>query len=207
MIHRTSDKPLAVISYETQTLFFLRTFLSQESDETVTRIDPEKFLLDPSDQYQYINLVVKDFDLRKRISQTLDQHQLGRWTFIGEDAKEIRHTTEKNEHLSIGDGCFIYPAVWVYSGAIGNDVIIHGMVRIAENVKIGNGTFISGSVTIAGSCNIGSWCFIGNNIFFIDSVDICDDVKLLPGTNIRKSITSPGVYYNPYTYKIEKILV
>jgi UDP-3-O-[3-hydroxymyristoyl] glucosamine N-acyltransferase len=155
-------------------------------------------------------LVVKDFELRKKISKILDVNNIERWTFVGkiiEDPDEIKHSLKENKKVTIGKGCFIYPAVWLYSANIGNDVIIHSMVKIAEDVEIGNGTFISGDITIAGSCKIGAWCFIGNNIFFIDHVEICDGVKLLPGTNIRKSITSPGTYYNPYTYKIEKIIV
>jgi UDP-3-O-[3-hydroxymyristoyl] glucosamine N-acyltransferase len=101
----------------------------------------------------------------------------------------------------------LFPGVWAYTGSIGNDVIVHAFVKLAENVRIGNGCFISGSVTIAGGCIIGDWCFLGNNLFFIDQVSICDNVKLLPGTNLRKSITEPGTYYNPHTYKVEKILV
>jgi carbonic anhydrase/acetyltransferase-like protein (isoleucine patch superfamily) len=207
MIRKESNKPLAVISYDTQTFYLLTKFVAQESAEIITRIEPDQFVADLSDQYQYINLVVKDFDLRKKISLLLDQNNLERWTFIGEDAKEIKYTIDANEKITVGKGCFIYPAVWMYSGVIGNDVIVHSMVKIAENVKIGNGTFISGDVTLAGSCTVGDWCFIGNNLFFIDNVSIADNVKLLPGTNIRKNIKESGVYYNPNSFKIERIIL
>jgi NDP-sugar pyrophosphorylase family protein len=205
VIYRDSIKPLAAISYDTQTFFLLTQFLAQESTDTLIRIDPDDFVKNPSDDYQYMNLVVKDFDLRKKISQILDDHNLDRWTLIGADSRQSAHTLQRSKKLSIGRGCLIYPGVWAYSGSIGNDVIIHSMVRIAENVTIGNGSFLSGSLTIAGSCNIGNWCFIGNNLFFIDNISVCDNVKLLPGTNLRKSIKKPGTYYNPYTYKIESI--
>lgn len=205
MIYCKSNKPLAAISYDTQTFFLLTKFFAQESTDTITRIDPDDFVTALSDQYQYINLVVKDFELRKSISHQLDINNLDRWTLIGADARNSAHTLDRSDKLAVGEGCFIYPGVWAYSGSIGNDVIIHSMVRIAENVKIGNGSFLSGSITIAGSCSIGNWCFIGNNLFFIDNVSVCDNVKLLPGTNLRKSIKHPGTYYNPYTYKTEII--
>jgi carbonic anhydrase/acetyltransferase-like protein (isoleucine patch superfamily) len=206
MIYRNSDKSLAVISYETATFFALTKFLAIETTESLTRISPEDFLNSASNQYQYINLVVKDFDLRKKISETLDQHNLERWTLVVEDPA-VFSKVAANKNLSIGQGCLIYPGVWVYSGTIGKDVIIHGMVKLAENISVGNGCFFSGSITIAGGCAIGDWCFLGNNLFFIDGIQVCDNVRLLPGTNLRKNITRPGTYYNPNTYRVEKIIL
>jgi acetyltransferase-like isoleucine patch superfamily enzyme len=207
MIKKQSNKPLAAISYDTKTYDLLCRFLSIESDEAVTRILPDVFLKNPSADFQYINLVVKDFDLRKNISGLLDSKQLDRWTFIADDGSDAHQALIKNDKIIVGQGCFIYPAVWAYSGQIGKDVIIHSWVKLAEGVSIGDGTFISGEVTIPGSCKIGKWCFIGNNIFFIDNVSITDNVKLLPGTNLRKSINKPGTYYNPNMFRIEEIVV
>lgn len=198
-----NHKPLMAISYDTQTYGQLRKFINTESKIELARIEPADFFesLDPS--FQYINLVVKDFDQRKQISAALDKHKLDRFTYIGEDSTASRfHVND----ITVGQGCMLFPGVWIYSGKIGNDVIMHSLVKMAENVNVGNGCFFSGAITIAGSCTIGNWCFLGNNLFFIDGVSLCDNVKLLPGTNIRKSITDPGTYYNPNTYKVEKIL-
>lgn len=199
-----NEKPLAAISYDTQTYGQLRQFITTEEGLELVRIDPNDFLSDPTQDYQYINLVVKDFDQRKEVSAMLDQHNLDRFTYIGEDAIAT-HFHAKSIH--IGKGCMLFPAVWGYSGSIADDVIMHGLVKMAENVCIGKGSFLSGAITLAGGCTIGEWCFLGNNLFFIDHVSICNDVKLLPGTNLRKSITESGTYYNPHTYKVEKILV
>lgn len=199
-----NSKPLAAISYDTQTYGQLKKFINAESQLDLFRIDPNEFLVELNPDYQYINLVVKDFEQRKQVSAALDQHNLDRFTYIGEDSIASRfHVNE----IKVGKGCMLFPGVWVYTGSIGNDVIMHGLVKMAENVHVGNGCFFSGSITIAGGCTIGNWCFLGNNLFFIDGVQVCDNVKLLPGTNLRKSITQPGTYYNPYTYKIEKIIV
>ena len=205
MIYRNSDKPLAAISYDTTTFCMLSEFLAKESSEPLERILPEDFLKNLDDRYQYINLVVKNFDLRKQVSAALDKENLERWSLVVNDQANSSYSFTRNKNLSIGQGCLIYPAVWAYSGKIGNDVIIHSMVNLAENVYVGNGCFFSGSITFAGGCTIGDWCFLGNNLFFIDNVHVCANVKLLPGTNLRKSITQPGTYYNPNAYKVEKI--
>lgn len=199
-----NDKPLAAISYDTQTYGQLRKFILADENIDLSRVDPNDFLKNPSPDFQYINLVVKDFDQRKKVSAALDQHNLDRFTYIGEDSTASRF---RANNVTVGQGCMMFPGVWIYSGTIGNDVIMHSLVKMAENVQIGNGCFFSGSITIAGNCKIGNWCFLGNNLFFIDHVSVCDNVKLLPGTNLRKSISEPGTYYNPYTYKVEKIVV
>lgn len=199
-----NHKPLAAVSYDTQTYGQLKRFIKLESQTDLIRIDPNKFLINPSPDYQYINLVVKDFEQRKQISETLDQHNLDRFSYIGEDSIASRFHVDE---ITIGKGCMLFPGVWIYTGSIGNDVIMHALVKMAENVHVGNGCFFSGSITIAGGCTIGDWCFLGNNLFFIDGVQVCDNVKLLPGTNLRKNITQPGTYYNPNTYKIERIIV
>lgn len=199
-----NHKPLAAVSYDTQTYGQLKKFIKLETDIDLTRIDPGEFLQNPDPDYQYINLVVKDFDQRKAVSAVLDQHNLDRFTYIGEDSTVSRFRVND---ITVGKGCMLFPAVWMYTGSIGNDVIMHAMVKLAENVQVGNGCFFSGSITIAGGCTIGDWCFLGNNLFFIDGVQLCDDVKLLPGTSLRKSITQPGTYYNPHTFKIEKIII
>lgn len=199
-----NEKPLAAISYDTLTFNVLKKLILAESNIELARVDPTEFLQNPTTTYQYINLVVKDFEQRKKVSNILDSCALDRFTYIAEDSIS---TQFKSTDIKIGAGCMVFPSVWAYNAEIGNDVIIHSGVRLAENTKIGNGSFLSGSITIAGSCTIGSWCFIGNNLFFIDGISICNDVKLLPGTNLRKSISKPGTYYNPNTYRTEEIFV
>lgn len=195
---------MAVISYDTQAWALIQKFVASEGidNKVIIRVDPKDFLANPQACYQYINLVVLDWEERFRISQTLDQHNLDRWTYIGEPST---YQFFQNLSLTVGPGCVLFPAVWAYQGSIGKDTIVHSLVRIAENVSIGNGCYISGSVTIAGSCTIGDRCYLGNNLFMIDHVNLCDDVRLLPGTNLRKSVTVSGTYYNPNTYRIEKL--
>jgi len=204
-----NDKPLAAISYDTQTFSVLKLFARLEGNIDIVRIEPSDFFNNPTPDYQYMNLVIKDFDERKRISQVLDQHNLDRFSYINQeytiDQDGNRRTTLEYTNIKFGAGCLIYPAVWGYSGTIGKDVIIHSMTKFAENVVIGQGSFLSGSITIAGDCVIGDYCYLGNSLFLIDHISICDDVRLLPGTNLRKSIKEPGTYYNPNTFRVEQI--
>jgi NDP-sugar pyrophosphorylase family protein len=199
-----NSKPLAAISYDTQTYGQLKKFIEAESQIELVRIDPNEFLANPDSNYQYINLVVKDFEQRKQISAVLDQHALYRFTYIGEDSTASRFHAN---NFNVGQGCMLFPGVWIYTGSIGNDVIVHSSVRMAENVQVGNGCFFSGSITLAGNCKVGNWCYLGNNLFLIDHVEICDDVKLLPGTNLRKSIKKSGTYYNPNMFRLEEIVL
>lgn len=199
-----NDKPLMAVSYDTQTYGQLQKFIQVDEGFNLTRIEPDEFLTNPDPAYQYINLVVKDFEQRKRVSATLDRLELDRFTYIGNELGAARFHFD---NIAVGKGCMIFPGVWAYSGAIGNDVIVHSMTKLAENVRVGNGCFLSGSITIAGGCTVGDWCFLGNNLFFIDGIQVCDNVKLLPGTNLRKSIKDEGTYYNPNTYKVERIML
>lgn len=199
-----NSKPLMAISYDTQTYYQLRKFVNDEASVDLARVEPSEFFKNPDPEYQYINLVIKDFDQRKEVSAMLDKANLDRFTYIG---NELGTAKFHFDGITVGKGCLIFPGVWAYSGTIGNDVILHSMTKLAENVHIGNGSFLSGSITVAGSCTIGDWCFLGNNLFFIDGVHVCNDVRLLPGTNLRKSILEPGTYYNPNTYKVEKIML
>jgi acetyltransferase-like isoleucine patch superfamily enzyme len=200
-----NHKPLCAISYDTATYSMLEQFLMLDNPETVLhRIEPAQFKIDLSNEFQYINLVLKDFDERETISKLLDTNNLDRFSYV---AKSYAHPMliGQGAKVEVGAGCLIYPHVLGYSGRIGNDVIIHSTTRLAENFSIGNGCFLSGSIVIAGDCKIGDFCYIGPNVLLIDHIKICDHVKLLPGVAVRKSIEQPGVYYNPYTFELKKI--
>ena len=202
-----NSKPLAAISYDTQTFALLTEFIKNEGDDHVTRIEPTQFKQDLDPNYQYINLVLKDWEERKEISSLLDQHELDRFTYLNTDYAAIPTSISvvNNSKMSIGPGCFLYPGVMAYSGSIDKDVIIHGRVALAENIHIGTGTFMSGACVIAGNCDIGSWCYIGTSVLILDHVTVASDTKILPGTAVKKSIKKSGTYYNPHFYKIQKL--
>ena len=196
-----NDKPLMAISYDTRTFLMLKRFMhDSEPDLELLRIDPKEFILTSSNEFQYINLITKDFDERKLISKLLDDRSHDRFSYIDTEYKAVKH-----EHSKFGPGCFIYPGVMTYFADFGKDVMVHGRCNFAEGVTVGDGCFFSGTVTVAGDSSIGSFCNISTNVLIMDHVSICDNVRILPATNVRKSITKPGTYYNPYAYKVEEI--
>lgn len=200
-----NHKPLCAISYDTITYQLLKQFLDLEIPGIVLdRIEPDQFKINLSNEFQYINLVLKDFDEREIISKLLDLNNLDRFSYLA-DTYVHPLLIGQGAKVDVGAGCMIYPGVWGYSGKIGNDVIIHSTTRLAENFSIGNGCFLSGNIAIAGDCEIGDFCYLGTNVMLIDHIKICDHVKLLPGVSVRKSITHSGTYYNPYTFELKKI--
>ena len=201
-----NHKPLCAISYDTATYGMLEQLLvvTEDSNIVLHRIEPDQFKAELSDEFQYINLVIKDFQEREAVSKLLDENGLDRFTYI---STPYTHPwlIGQGPKIKIGAGCLVYPHVMGYSGQIGNDVIIHSTTRLAENFIIGNGCFLSGNIVIAGDCDIGDFCYLGPNVLLIDHIKICDRVKLLPGVAVRKSIDQPGIYYNPHTFELKKI--
>ena len=179
-------KPCAVISYDTATSLDLKFYLKEENVSLI-RVDPTDFLQNPTDEYQYINLVIKDFDLRKKISLILDQQKLNRFSYI--------HPSSVTNGATVGSGVFIYPSCSTYTNTvIKNDVIINGNSFLAHYTNIGNGTVISAGVTVGGSTQIGdfSFCVIGST--FSDKLTICNDVFVGAGAVVIKNIDHSGTY-------------
>ena len=186
-------KPCAVISYDTVTCNDLTYYMSKENVNLI-RISPEDFLQTPTDEYQYINLVINDMKLRETITDKLDNNNLDRFSFVHPSAAV---------DVDVGPtGLLIYPHVVVYPNVkINNDIIIHANTLIAHFSELGKGTYVSGSVTIGGNTKIGNYCSIGISATIVDKLTISPYVRIGPATLIRKNIISPGTYASPKTVK------
>ncbi|MGC6536275.1 MAG: UDP-3-O-(3-hydroxymyristoyl)glucosamine N-acyltransferase [Candidatus Puniceispirillaceae bacterium] len=77
---------------------------------------------------------------------------------------------------------------------IGRDVMIDNHVHIAHNVTIGDKTIILAQVGIAGSSNIGCNAIIGGQVGIKDHVEIADNVMVLSGSKVTKSLEKAGAY-------------
>lgn len=195
----SSDKNLFAISFDTSTYRVLSQFVQEHNGFTLTRIDPQQFLL-AVDQPKgcFINLVTKDFDLRKKITVYIDDHCLDRFSVI--------HHTSYADSGTVGPGCLIYPLSVIYPTALlHKDVIVHSNSLIAEQCQIGRGVFISGSVTISGSTVIGDYCQISVGVIVYDKVTIVHDTVIGAGTVVRKDIRVSGIYSGLIKNKIYKI--
>ena len=186
MIHLNNNKPCVAISYNTVTYADLTYYMSKENVDLI-RIAPEDFIQNSTNEYQYINLVVNNIELRETITNALDNNNLDRFSFV--------HPSATVDVDIASAGIMIYPQVTLYPNArIGNDVIIHANTQIAHFSELGKGTYVSGSVTIGGNTKIGNYCSIGISATIVDKLTISSYVKIGPATLIRKNIISPGTY-------------
>jgi acetyltransferase-like isoleucine patch superfamily enzyme len=195
MLIHDSTKLCIAISYTTNTLLDLQTFLKQEHNISLGSITPEEFLDQSSADEQYINLVVQDFDLREQVSKKLDHLQAKRFSFI--------HPTTFYGAKPVANGIFIYPNCTMYPGSfLDKDIIVHSLTGIAHNSTVGQGTVISGGAAIAGSSQIGAFCFLGMRSTVIDNLCICDHVRTGAGALLTKNISTPGMYIGSPARKV-----
>lgn len=101
--------------------------------------------------------------------------------------------------LVVGDDVEIGSNTTVDCGAIEDTIIEDGvrvdnLCQIAHNVHIGAHTAIAASVAVAGSAKIGKRCLIGGTSGVIGHISICDDVVVLGGSSVTKSIVNPGAF-------------
>jgi UDP-3-O-[3-hydroxymyristoyl] glucosamine N-acyltransferase len=80
---------------------------------------------------------------------------------------------------------------------IEDDVIIDNQVQIAHNVKIGQGSAIAACTGIAGSTTIGKYCQLGGAVMVNGHITVADQVKVVGGTVIYRSIEKAGAYASP----------
>lgn len=186
------------MSFDTVTYQDLQYFVQEHSNYTLERIHPDNFLTQQPQPGSYINLVVVDVELRKKITAHLDN--------TGADRFSIIHNQSYAPSNNIALGCMIYPLSTVYPGAIlERDIIVHSLTIIAHKCHIGVGTFISGGITIAGNTTIGNFTQIGIDSTIYDQVNIVDNTVIGATTVVRKDITEPGTYSSQVNNKLVKI--
>jgi UDP-3-O-[3-hydroxymyristoyl] glucosamine N-acyltransferase len=145
-----------------------------------------------------INLVIRDINLRKQITQHLDSNSYKRFSLI--------HDRSYTSSADIALGCMIYPMTSIYSGAVlQQDVIVHSLTLIAHQCQIGVGTFISGGVTVAGNTAIGEFSHIGIDATIYNQISMPPDTTIGASTVVRKSIVDSGTYSSQLKNNLVKI--
>jgi len=189
MIVSTSTQLFAVTFDSTATFLDLRSFVNEHPGYALSAITPDNFLnLDTVPTGSYINLVCKDFDLRKKISNQLDNKKIPRFSLLHDKSYVA-------QDANIEPGCLIYPLVSVYPNVtINQDVIVHSLSWVAHQCRIGKGSFISGGVKIAGSTTIGNFVRIGIDSTVHDHIIITSDVTVRSRSIVKENINNPGVY-------------
>ncbi len=194
-----SSKKLVAVSFDTATYHDLQYFVNEHDGYTLTRMDPEEFLTTiRSDDVSYINLVIRNFELRKQITQYLDDNDFDRFSFI--------HNQCYAPSANIALGCMIYPMVSIYPSAVlKRDVIVHSLTVVAHQCQVGAGTFISGGTTIGGNTSIGEFTQIGIDATLYDKIAIPADTIIGASTVVRKNILTSGTYSSQLKKTLTKI--
>lgn len=194
MLISNSKKPYAAISYDTATFKDLRYWLQTCHGIELNRFEPNEHMIDLPSCYQYINLIIKDFELRQKITAMLDRNGQDRFSFVHPSA--VVDIALNPAGIVIGPGTVIYPNTCIH-----RDVMLHGAVTVGHFCEIGPGTYVSGGVTVGGSTRIGSFCTIGLSVTIYDNVSVASNVVIAPSTTVKKNILNPGTYALPQPVK------
>lgn len=175
------------VSYETTTFNDLK-FLLKEKGITLNRVDPEVFISTQSDpDMLYVNMVIMDLALRRKVTEAIDRYNLRRFSYIHESVANWSELT--------GQGLLIFPFVGIMTDVVvNNDVIMYGHNGIAHRVQIGTGCIIDAYTMIAGSSVVGDFCHIRSRVTVYNKINISNDVIVAANSIIRKDITEPGVH-------------
>ena len=98
-----------------------------------------------------------------------------------------------DDDVEIGSNCAIDRGSLNFT-EIKNGVKIDNLVHIAHNVEIGENTAIAGQSGVAGSVKIGKNCQIAGKVGIVGWLEITDNVTVMAGTLVTKSLKQPGVY-------------
>jgi UDP-3-O-[3-hydroxymyristoyl] glucosamine N-acyltransferase len=190
---------LYAVSFESATYHDLECFVNEHNDYKLTRISPDDFLLLKTPlSGSYINLVLRDFKLRKQVTEHLDTYHFDRFSII--------HNQSYTSCASIALGCMIYPLASIYPNAVlQRDVLVHSLSLVSHQCKIGVGTFISGGCHVAGNTTIGEFTQILADTTVYDQIAIPDDTVIGAGSVVRKSILKSGIYSNQLKNNLVKI--
>jgi UDP-3-O-[3-hydroxymyristoyl] glucosamine N-acyltransferase len=190
MLYYDSSKSITAVSFDTSCFNDLNYCIKQEHPElTLYAINPEEFINAPPDNTtQYINLVIRDLNLRQQVSEYLDQHNLDRFTFVHPLSTVWTDIGSQN-------GSYIGPSVIIQTKVVlENDLFIHALTGIGHKCSIGTGTIICGHTLIGGTTKIGRHCLLNSRSTIYDAVSIVNNTIIGAESTVRKSITDPGVY-------------
>jgi UDP-3-O-[3-hydroxymyristoyl] glucosamine N-acyltransferase len=175
------------ISYNSALFSDVKYFIKTTDQVDVELMHPEEFFQTNALPHQYINLVHKNSDERKAISDKLDALKAKRFSYA--------HPQAFFNPADVSPGSILWPlSTLQHTANIGTDVIVIHNSVIGHNTKVGRGTFMSSMSVIGGSAVVGEFCWIAFGTVIKDGIEICDNVRTGIGTIVRKSISEPGTY-------------
>lgn len=200
ILNKNNSNTFYAVSFETATFTDLH-FYMQDLGVELRRVDPNQFITSiPDSLANYINLVVQDITLRKKISKIFDTAGINRFSFV--------HKNAIIDGAEIGPGTFVYPLTIAYRSAlIGKDNIVHSLSLIAHGSKTGDGCYMSAGVIVGGSTSIGDYCVFGIGVTVYDKVNIVSHCNFGARAIIRKNITDSSSYGFGQNNKLIKMVI
>lgn len=182
-----NDKPIRVIGYAESSM--TQEFVNEISKtHTVGVVAPVNFV--PDDTYQYIVSVTFNLEERRRIVESVNQHQLDLITVV-HDTSLIGTAPP----AQIGAGTFIFPFSIVALGSqVGRHCIIGPYNLIGHYSQLGDNCVTRPGVTVSDKSIVGNHCVFNIKSTVTNKVKIVDYVEVLGLTNVVKDITKPGRY-------------
>jgi len=201
MLYYNSSKSITAVSFDTACFNDLNYCIKQEHPEiTLYAINPEEFVNSPPDNTtQYINLVTRELDLRQRVTEYLDRHDLDRFTFV-------HPLSLVGTDIGSQNGSYIGPFAGIQTKVtLENDLFIDGYAAIGHKCSIGTGTIVCSHTIIGGTTKIGRHCKLNLRCTIYDAVSIANNTIIGAESTVRKSIADPGVYATLKNGSLKKI--
>lgn len=108
-----------------------------------------------------------------------------------------------SKYATIQEGTIVMHHALINAGAsVGKGCIINSKSLIEHEAKIGDFCHISTAAVVNGQVNIGDSCFIGSNTVIANNTDITAKVVVAAGSQVLRSIKSPGTYLGQPLRKI-----
>lgn len=108
-----------------------------------------------------------------------------------------------SKYATIQEGTIIMHHALINAGAsVGKGCIINTKALIEHETNVGDFCHISTAAVVNGQVNIGDSCFIGSNTVIANNTDITAKVVVAAGSQILRSIKSPGTYIGQPLRKI-----
>lgn len=178
-------KPLKLIGFEqsslTQGVFC--QFYKERHKVDISIIEPDDFInLQNKNKFQYVVVFNLDIDLREKICQTIQQHNLDCPTWISDKASipysaNIEDGVVITEFCSLQDNCHVK-----------QHCILYPYVLIGHDTIVGTGTTLAPQSALAGHVTVGNFCKLGLKSSVLPRVKIANYTILGALSNATKDI-------------------
>lgn len=166
-------------------------FVEKEHSDIDNVLYEDEFLTEQTDRYECV-VAIGEVELRKEIYTKYRKNGFRFVTLIDSQANV-------SVSADIGDGCLIFPHVYVaHHVKLGCNTIIHANAIVENDCVIGSHSFISLGAFVGAGTEIGRASFVGPNATLRDKIRIGDGVIIGMGSVVTRSVGGYKVVFgNP----------